>query len=236
MMTEEEWLGATDPTPMLVFLRWTPVLSLRSRTSDRKTLLFACACCSVIHDIIIDKRSKEALSTAQLFAEGNATRQELDATRDAAWKAKNALFVAKAPVIEISAASAVAYAAAFPASRYAIDAAENAAYATPKVVYDGLTGGFMDAVNAAKQKQVVLLRDIIGNPFQSGTVGPHWLKTSVVNLVQAIYQDRAFDRMPILADALQDAGCENEDILNHCRRPGDHVRGCWVVDLILGKT
>jgi hypothetical protein len=49
-------------------------------------------------------------------------------------------------------------------------------------------------------------------------------------------QPLAFDRMPILADAIQDAGCDNEDILNHCRQPGDHVRGCWCVDLVLGKT
>jgi hypothetical protein len=64
---------------------------------------------------------------------------------------------------------------------------------------------------------------------------PNWLTSTVVSLVQAIYDDRAFDRLPILSDALQDAGCENEDILNHCRSGGTHVRGCWVVDLLLGK-
>ncbi len=48
--------------------------------------------------------------------------------------------------------------------------------------------------------------------------------------------DRAFDRMPILADALQDAGCDNLNILNHCRQPGEHVRGCWVVDLLTGRS
>jgi hypothetical protein len=59
------------------------------------------------------------------------------------------------------------------------------------------------------------------------------LTRTVTNLAQAIYDDRAFDRMPILADALEDAGCTNQDILNHCRKPGVHVRGCWAVDLIL---
>jgi hypothetical protein len=54
-------------------------------------------------------------------------------------------------------------------------------------------------------------------------------------LAEGIYQERAFDRMPILADALQDAGCDNEDVLTHCRQPGEHVRGCWVVDLVLNK-
>ena len=57
----------------------------------------------------------------------------------------------------------------------------------------------------------------------------------MVQIAQAIYDDRAFDRMPILADALEDAGCMDQTILNHCRQSGEHVRGCWVVDLLLGK-
>jgi hypothetical protein len=81
-----------------------------------------------------------------------------------------------------------------------------------------------------------LLRDIFGNPFRPVSVDPAWLTSTVVQLAQGIYEDRAFDRLPILADAMQDAGCENPDVLAHCRRPGPHVRGCWVVDLVLGKS
>jgi hypothetical protein len=62
-----------------------------------------------------------------------------------------------------------------------------------------------------------------------------WLAPMVTKLALAIYEERAFDRMPILADALEDAGCTNQDILEHCRGGGDHVRGCWVVDLLLAK-
>ncbi len=76
-----------------------------------------------------------------------------------------------------------------------------------------------------------------GNPFRPVTVEPIWLTSTVVALAQGIYADRAFDRMPILADALQDAGCYNDDILIHCRDESlTHVRGCWVVDLLLGKS
>jgi hypothetical protein len=57
----------------------------------------------------------------------------------------------------------------------------------------------------------------------------------VARLARGIYDDRAFDRLPILADALEDAGCHDTAILDHCRQPGPHVRGCWVVDLLLGK-
>ncbi len=78
-------------------------------------------------------------------------------------------------------------------------------------------------------------RDVTGNPFRPVAVDPAWRTATAVGIAQAIYDDRAFDRLPILADALQDAGCENADILAHCRGDGPHVRGCWVVDLVLGK-
>jgi hypothetical protein len=68
------------------------------------------------------------------------------------------------------------------------------------------------------------------------TFKPSWLTSTVLSLASGIYFEKAFDPMPILADALQDADCDNEDMLNHCRQPGEHVRGCFVVDLLLGKT
>jgi hypothetical protein len=80
-----------------------------------------------------------------------------------------------------------------------------------------------------------LLRDIFGNPFRSVALDRAWLTSTVVALARGIYADRAFDRMTILADALQDAGCDNEDVLNHCRVEGPHVRGCWVIDLLTGR-
>ena len=82
------------------------------------------------------------------------------------------------------------------------------------------------------------MRDIFGNPFRSASVNPLWLTWNdgtIPNLARALYDDRAFDRLPILGDALEDAGCVNADILAHCRSGGEHVRGCWVVDLLLGK-
>jgi hypothetical protein len=83
--------------------------------------------------------------------------------------------------------------------------------------------------------QCEILRCVLGNPFRSVTLDPTWLTPTVTQLAIAIYHDRSFDRMPVLADALSDAGCDNEDILNHLRQPGVHVRGCWVLDLVLGK-
>jgi hypothetical protein len=79
------------------------------------------------------------------------------------------------------------------------------------------------------------IQDVFGNPFRPVSLDPSWRTSTVVSLAEGIYADRAFDRLPILADALQDAGCDHADILNHCRSDGVHVRGCWVVDLLLGK-
>ncbi|MBA4192079.1 MAG: hypothetical protein C0467_29220 [Planctomycetaceae bacterium] len=81
-----------------------------------------------------------------------------------------------------------------------------------------------------------LLRELFGNPFRPVTVDPSWLTSTVNALAEGIYAYRAFDRMPILADALQDAACDNDEVLAHCRGPGSHVRGCFVVDLLLGKA
>jgi hypothetical protein len=80
-----------------------------------------------------------------------------------------------------------------------------------------------------------IIRDIAGNPFRPSSTNGAWLTSVVVSLARGIYADRAFDRLPNLADALQAAGCDDADILAHCRSDGPHVRGCWVVYVVLGK-
>jgi hypothetical protein len=97
-----------------------------------------------------------------------------------------------------------------------------------------------EAVGWARQtrRHCLILRDIFGNPFRPVTIDPAWLRwkfDTVSAIARHVYEDRAFHDLPILADALEDAGCTNADILTHCRQPGEHARGCWVVDLLLGK-
>lgn len=85
---------------------------------------------------------------------------------------------------------------------------------------------------------VAVVREVVGNPFRPVTINPAWLAWNdgtVVKIAQTIYDERAFDRLPILADALEDAGCTDLSILRHCRNEGPHVRGCHVLDLLLGK-
>ncbi len=103
------------------------------------------------------------------------------------------------------------------------------------IEYDGQpTSRYGDVTTACF---VPLLHDIFGNPFRPVAFDPRWQTSTAVGLARTMYDARDFGAMPILADALQDAGCEDDAILNHCRDPQQvHVRGCWVVDLVLGKS
>ncbi len=84
--------------------------------------------------------------------------------------------------------------------------------------------------------QSAIIRDIFGNPFRPVTFNPAWRTDTAVSLAKQMYESQDFSAMPILADALQDAGCDSEEVLKHCRDAKQvHVRGCWVVDLVLGK-
>jgi hypothetical protein len=87
---------------------------------------------------------------------------------------------------------------------------------------------------AERAAQCELVREILGNPFRPSLVPPAWRSASVLGLAHYIHEEQAFDRLPILADALEDAGCDDADILDHLRGPGPHVRGCWALDLVLG--
>jgi hypothetical protein len=93
---------------------------------------------------------------------------------------------------------------------------------------------WMDTV--PRDENASVLRELFGNPFRPAAFDPAWHTDTVVALARQMYESRDFGAMPILADALQDAGCASDDILTHCRGAGPHVRGCWVVDLVLGKV
>ena len=111
----------------------------------------------------------------------------------------------------------------------------------PFTAVRGVVGRTQYGRAGAKSKfralQCEIIRDIFGNPFRPTAFSLEWRTDSAVSLAKQMYDSREFGAMPILADALQDAGCDNDDILNHCRDANQvHVRGCWVVDLVLGKA
>ncbi|MDY3553783.1 hypothetical protein R5W24_002897 [Gemmata sp. JC717] len=218
-MTEAEWLAATNPTPMLIFLR--------AKASNRKLRLFSVACCCRIKQLIYSPWDK-VLEAAEQFADGLIRPNELLATRAGADAVHG----------ETMAVEAAAASDHFP-SKNADDAAGYASEAVARIVAPGYPQNLIAWQTARmfeELAQCAILRDIFGNPFRPVAVERSWLTSTVLLLTERIYQDRAFDQIPILADALQDAGCGNDDILNHLRSDGPHVKGCWALDLVLGKS
>jgi hypothetical protein len=208
-MNEQEWLESTDPQKMLEFLR--------GKVSNRKLRLFGVGCCRSVWHLLLDEKNRRAVEVAEEYADGRATARELEEAGEAnyrAWKSGTRYYRSDYPVVAVG--------AAINEDGYWIWDWKNIPTGSRWFV-PGALG---------------LLRCIFGNPFRSVTIDPWWLAWNdgtIPNLAQGIYDERAFDRLPILADALEEAGCHDADILAHCRSEGPHVRGCWVVDLLLGK-
>jgi hypothetical protein len=158
------------------------------------------------------------------YAEGGVTGAELDVAFDLAFDAASELRQRAGETPDAFAQAAHAVSEACHPNELA-EAVARRAHAAAKAA------GMPDESSI----HVAFVHDIFGNPFRRVTLDPSWLTSDVVALARAAYEERAFDRLPILADALEDAGCTDAAILSHCRGPGPHVRGCWVVDLILGK-
>jgi hypothetical protein len=214
-MTEAEWLECTDPQKMLEFLK--------GKASDRKMRLFACACYRRIWDRM-HIFTQTVVEVAEAFADGLASEDDLDIAYCSAqeWPTH--------PSNE----------AMWVASKLAQEAASQSAHWIAQNV--GLIQDpsgrevFREKFNDEARWQSATLRDIFGNPFRPVTVDPAWLTPGVVGLVRTIYDDRTFNRIPELPDALEESDCTDHDILGHLRGPGPHVRGCWLVDLCLSKS
>jgi len=222
-MAVGEWEGATNPRRMLS--------SASGLITDRKLRLLAVAFCRRILHLVTEKTQRDHLEIAERCADSELPLERL---KDLYAHADYTSFhMGKAPV-------------AWTAEEYALGAlgdvvnpnSSDAAYDTRSRVEDALQSSTQPNSGDKTQEyavQVVIIRDIIGDPFETHTLDPAWLTSTVVALARQMYESRDFETMPILADALEDAGCDDAEILNHCRGPGPHVRGCWVVDLILGK-
>jgi hypothetical protein len=262
-MTETEWRTSTDPDAMLDFLlgksrggvlTWLGLRRPREtgqlRTSERKLRLYACACCRRIWDFMPDRRSREAVEVSEQYADGLANKEELLTAFQAALEVIRSLppepqlplAMTLAPGADFQEAPRLAaYAASALAAPPAIDALVPVAVTwvmrtAMAMAANGEENWAATAVGAASR--VRLLRDIFGNPFRTIAIEPAWLAWqdgTVPKIAQAVYDAYHFEELPILADALEEAGCENSEILAHCREQTEHVRGCWVVDRLLGR-
>jgi hypothetical protein len=243
-VTEAEWLGGADPRAMLEFLR--------GKASDRKGKLFSVACCLRVWHLLADERLHEAVILAERHADGEATDGDMA-------EAVEAISRVSYSVLEYAVYSA-ARSALGAALSYAMTVAQTTAEAVARYAIRPIppTANLplpsrrtirrprlrpqaqrYDAIVAERLAQCLLLRDISHNPFcpppPLTTAVLNWSDGTVRRIAQGIYEERAFHHLTILADALLDAGCEDDALIAHCRSAGPHVRGCWAVDLILGK-
>ncbi len=237
-MTEDEWLAATDPGPMLNFLR--------GRGSDRKLRLFACTCCRRIRPKRFGPHLRDLVEACEGLADGAVPRARVDAHYRAVMSRAK---LERAGTM--AAAMASLWAAAPDAGNAAMETCEAVAEyregnATPgdapwHAEDPDRRGQVVEAV-----EQVALLREIFGNPFRVppafDPVGIAWNGGTVRRLARAAYKHRLLpsgrlypERLAVLADALEEAGYADAAIFGHLRGPGPHVRGCWAVDLLLGK-
>jgi hypothetical protein len=219
-MTESEWLTSADPDAMLK--------AVGRRLSARKKRLFACACCRRILHLIPDARAREALEVSERFADSAATRTQLAAACSMAWEAYEEAMSAEAPEEPFAEAVEAACGRKLDAAAVAHTARLEECYAEP-------TPEEMAFTEAEWVAQAELLRDLVGNPFRPTAVAQGWRSTDVLALAREIYAGGRYEQMSILADALEDAGCADAEVLRHCRGAGPHVRGCWVVDGLLEK-
>jgi hypothetical protein len=208
-MTEAEWLTA-NPPQLLWFLKERHP-GKRRLAFNRKARLFGCACCRRVWHLLGDK-DRGKVEVAERYADGLVARRDWEEAR-------------KGRVVP----------------PWALDPSARAAAAASSVLHREAHRAAVEAVGwsgnlPGKPAQTHLLRDIFDNPFRPVEFSSDWRTDTAMSLAKQMYDSREFGAMPILADALQDAGCDNEAVLDHCRGTGPHVRGCWVIDFVLGKA
>jgi len=224
-MTEAEWLACGEPWGVI---RCALDLTIASeRAKNRRATLFAAACCTRLLPVVsfriasvvvswLEAVADEQPTARDRFSLANGIERALRISRDDREKsALRALDAARDGTRVSNFYAGVIQVAQMAARALASDNSDH------KAVEDDF--------------QFELIRDIFGNPFHPVYFDPTWRTDTAVSLARGMYESREFSAMPILADALQDAGCEDEQILTHCRDASQpHVRGCWVCDLVLG--
>jgi hypothetical protein len=219
--TEQHWAACTDLSVLLGCFVDRPV------GRSRKQQLFACACLRRMAHLLTDA-SRRLLESYERRVEGEGSREDWARARALATEVARDLSPARPRDQQ------AAYHVAYVVTReLAYDAFWAAAHAGRDIAR--WVGAW--ALAAESKAQCDLFRDLFGSPFRRPRLDDAWLawnNGTVPKLAQAIYDERRFGDLPVLADALEDAGCDDAELLGHCRAPGEHVRGCWVVDAILG--
>lgn len=204
-MSEDEWNACQSPAQMLEFVF--------GKASRRKYRLFACACCRLIEDLLSDE-DNYVVQAAERFADGDLEEEELRAV----WS------------MACNSGCAIAAVAAVGSEASAWHIAHQAVLETARMA---AKRNFLD-LPGTQRRQCLLMRDLFGTLlFRPMPLTSAWASGTPTLLARSIYEERRFDALPILADALEENGCTQAEVLDHLRGPGPHMRGCWVIDELL---
>ncbi|HYH67329.1 MAG TPA: hypothetical protein VD866_21710 [Urbifossiella sp.] len=246
-MSEDDWTACADPQLMLMLLR------SRRAATDRKLRLFACACCRRVWGRFPHPLNRDLVEAVEDHPDGRFEDEAIhtagvgSSSVESDFRGVPAYWVAKylgrgfykMTAFE-SAALVACKAMALDDQEYGNRVADALFWTAPRgevaAEHVSLPAPVPDVVQVEAAAQAGLLREVFGNPFRPVVFEGEWRTEAVVGLARGMYEARDFGPAPVLADALEDAGCADADILSHCRGPGPHVRGCWVVDAVLGKA
>jgi hypothetical protein len=226
-MTEAEWFASVDALAMIA--------QLGPDRSDRKLRLLACQCLRALGEEL-PFRSHECVKYVEKYVDGLLSRSDAfnRVMRRALEPDVPLLRWVPIHLIAPSAHEGAAEVVFWVCGRHHPEVTHDwqlfAQTQSPRQPHDSI-------IDIESHAFAPLLRDIFGNPFRPARFRPSWRTGTATAIARQMYESRDFGAMPILADALQDAGCDCDDLLAHCRDPqGVHVRGCWAVDLVLGKS
>lgn len=219
-MTADEWHRCPRSDWMLLPLHeWSLANPATAAWLDRKLRLYTVACCRQHWDLFETDLFQRAVDAAERLANGRADQDQLASLYDA--------------IMALPTPNAQSHCIEELTLRLIRESGIKCALAAA-LALGSITG--WDNFQAVAEAQAPLLRCVVGNPFRPLVFDPRWRTPAVVEIAEAIDTDRTFDRMPILADALEDAACNYAEVLSHCRNDGPHVHGCWVIDELLGKS
>jgi hypothetical protein len=238
-MTEAEWHRCTDPSAMLLFLR------AGGNASERKLRLFDIACCRGLWKWMKDKRSRAGIRVAERFTDELAGASDLERASQGTIDACTATFGENGWHIH-QIARAASYTCSVKADTLMVVAKECFTAARNSACARGAPQSAKQVEASEKCRQAGLLRCVFGarafHPVSIDASILYWNDGVVRKLATEAYKKRCMPkgtldsgRLAVLADALEDAGCTDDELLAHLRSPGPHVRGCWAVDLLLGK-
>jgi hypothetical protein len=236
-MTEDDWRLAEEPSDLLNHLE-------QQRVSERKWRLFACATVRAIWEQVRLDVCRRAVEQAERYADGlisgDDVMQAQRLAEMAAWPTQEGSAPYTADYVASQAAGRLDVATCHFYARWVAEMVLQVVMAS--VRQDGTIkkieryrAALLKASQMASQ-QCNLIRDIFNNPFRPVSLNPTWRTPTVLSLAQSVYDDRRFGDLPVLADALEEAGCGDAGVLGHLRQECEHARGCWAVDLILGKS